>query len=366
MDGRSFVKCLKDAGLLDERLKTVQADLIFARHKPKGSRRISYDLFIQALTEVAMKRDLLPEEAVDRVCLAHGPDYESATTAFEDAAGPERFFYDKTTYTGMHKCSSASQQLVMRPSRSRDLPESWASPEDYDLPKSGPERFYYDRSTYTGTHKNNGPSAAGSGVGKEGYSDLSVLVRRDVVQDDVLQRRRRSKTSNSPNGSGSLPVLLGGHQTFKPKETKAEPQPQPNASPEPLKAATQPAAPLAQAQASPSPMMGARYIHDIPTFNATSASLGALGAWPGLGPPAYVPPVMQAPQAPQMAPMAPAPGSPQMASPQRAPMSAVPQTVPQMQVVGAHSPPPASWSPMGNQGYPTMVQRWPAPAYKAF
>eukprot|EP00435_Cladocopium_sp_Y103_P053618 s1518_g17.t1 len=369
MDGRSFVKCLKDAGLLDERLKTVQADLIFARHKPKGSRRISYDLFIQALTEVAMKRDLLPEEAVDRVCLAHGPDYESSTTAFEDAAaGPERFFYDKTTYTGMHKCSSASQQLVTRPTRSRDLPESWASPEDYDLPKSGPERFYYDRSTYTGTHKNNGPSAAGSGVGKEGYSDLSVLVRRDVVQDDVLQRRRRSKTSNSPNGSGSLPVLLGGHgQTFKPKETKEEPQPQPIAnSPEPLKAATQPAAPLAQAQASPStPMMGARYIHDIPnTFNAlSSASLGALGAWPGLGPPAYVPPVM-----PQMAPMAPmAPASPQMASPQRAPMSAVPQM---QQVMGAanHSPaPPASWSPIGSHGYPTMVQRWPAPAaYKAF
>jgi hypothetical protein len=75
---------------------------------------------------------------------------------------------------------------------------------------------------------------------------------------------------------------------------------------------------------------GARYIHDIPTFNASSASLGALGAWPGLGPPAYVPPVMQAPQAPQMAP---APGSPQMASPQRAPMSAVPQTVPQMQAM---------------------------------
>eukprot|EP00438_Fugacium_kawagutii_P031584 Skav225871 [mRNA] locus=scaffold810:386506:387744:+ [translate_table: standard] len=59
-------------------------------------------LAAQALTEVAMKRDLLPEEAVDRVCLAHGPDYESSTTAFEEAAsaGPERFFYDKTTYTG--------------------------------------------------------------------------------------------------------------------------------------------------------------------------------------------------------------------------------------------------------------------------
>lgn len=40
-------------------------------------------------------------QAVDRVCLAHGPDYESSATVFEDAtAGPERFFYDKTTYTG--------------------------------------------------------------------------------------------------------------------------------------------------------------------------------------------------------------------------------------------------------------------------
>lgn len=70
---------------------------------------------------------------------------------------------------------------------------------------------------------------------------------------------------------------------------------------------------LGQVAIPPSP--GARYIHDIPTVNAlSSASLGALGAWPGLGPPAYVPPVMPL-----------APGSPQMASPQRAPMSAVPQ-----------------------------------------
>lgn len=38
---------------------------------------------------------------------------------------------------------------------------------------------------------------------------------------------------------------------------------------------------------------GARYIGEQPTFNTMSAaSLGALGAWPGLGPPAYVPPVM--------------------------------------------------------------------------
>ena len=58
---------------------------------------------------------------------------------------------------------------------------------------------------------------------------------------------------------------------------------------------------LGQVAIPPSP--GARYIHDIPTVNAlSSASLGALGAWPGLGPPAYVPPVMPlAPGSPQMA-----------------------------------------------------------------
>lgn len=35
---------------------------------------------------------------MDRVCLAHGD--EESQMAFEDMAGPERFFYDKTTYTG--------------------------------------------------------------------------------------------------------------------------------------------------------------------------------------------------------------------------------------------------------------------------
>lgn len=37
-------------------------------------------------------------QAMDRVCLAHGD--EESQMAFEDMAGPERFFYDKTTYTG--------------------------------------------------------------------------------------------------------------------------------------------------------------------------------------------------------------------------------------------------------------------------
>eukprot|EP00438_Fugacium_kawagutii_P001916 Skav200025 [mRNA] locus=scaffold225:22533:24717:+ [translate_table: standard] len=39
----------------------------------------------------------------------------------------------------------------------------------------GPERFFYDKSSYTGTHKHGGPSVTGNGLPKKGYEDLSGL-----------------------------------------------------------------------------------------------------------------------------------------------------------------------------------------------
>lgn len=57
-------------------------------------------------------------QAVDRVCLAHGPAYESSATVFEDAtAGPERFFYDKTTYTGGTATSAPERSMIKTWSR---------------------------------------------------------------------------------------------------------------------------------------------------------------------------------------------------------------------------------------------------------
>jgi len=230
MDGRSFVKCLKDAGLLDERLKAVDADIIFAKCKAKGARKINFETFVKALEKVAERRQLLRETVVDFICLAHGPDYQSKARAVIEAAGPERFFYDKSTYTGTHKCGgpdvdgevvtdrglvNRDRQHEMAASAGRrqrgqsDRPvllgrqsmsqAELKSPRETSKRKDagkgltpGPERFYYDTSTYTGTWRHGGPTSSGSAVAKDGYSDLSVLVRRDVVQDDVLQRRRRN------------------------------------------------------------------------------------------------------------------------------------------------------------------------------
>merc|ERR1712232_364283 len=83
----------------------------------------------------------------------------------------------------------------------------------YNVPsprRVGPERFYYDKSTYTGTHKNGGPQIKGSGVGKaDGYNDLSSLVVRSHVQDDELQRRKFGPTLSGGSNS-SRRGLVGG------------------------------------------------------------------------------------------------------------------------------------------------------------
>merc|ERR1711988_1541005 len=79
----------------------------------------------------------------------------------------------------------------------------------------GPERFYYDKSTYTGTHRNGGPDVLGNGLPKEGYGDLSELVVRDVIQDDDLNRRRRSAVLEEEvtREDPPLPRLLGAHNS---------------------------------------------------------------------------------------------------------------------------------------------------------
>jgi len=177
----------------------------------------------------------------------------SASGDYRVRRGPERF-YDSSTYTGTHKFGGPStagsavghggyndlSTLVQRERvqnddlqrrKRRTGVEGTSAPAarqpqlrsasklvanvdefepqgriTYSVPsprRVGPERFYYDKSTYTGTHKNGGPQAQGSGVGRDGYSDLSALVVRSHIQDDDLQRRKGSK-----QGSLSLNALL--------------------------------------------------------------------------------------------------------------------------------------------------------------
>lgn len=185
-----------------------------------------------------------------------------ASTSPAQVKGAERFYYDKSTYTGTHKHGGPSTAgtavglggyadlatLVARersqddglqrqkqrglsssqgafrppPRRSATAPVDEFEPQHsimYSVPSprhsAGPERFYYDKSTYTGTHKNGGPQIHGSGVGKgDGYSDLSALVVRSHVQDDNLQRRKFNNQMSSSLNALLSPRLEASRHTF--------------------------------------------------------------------------------------------------------------------------------------------------------
>ncbi|CAE7035867.1 TPPP3 [Symbiodinium natans] len=241
MDGRTWVKCLKDSMLLDEDFTTVDADLIFARVKSRGTRKIDYPTFRRALSEVAKKWQMSQEQVEDIICLAAGPHYENQIQApepgIDDPAGPQRFYYDMTLYTGTHKYGGPSlvgngivegapvnfqehvnrdrdnevaasadrrRRAVLGAEAGEEMPRLLGKPRSplaqrREIPKGrrpvaqlkGPERFFYDKASYTGTHKHGGPSVHGNGLPKQGYEDLSELVRRDHVQDDELHRQQR-------------------------------------------------------------------------------------------------------------------------------------------------------------------------------
>jgi len=239
MDGRSFVKCLRNSALIDADFTTAEADLVFTKCKARRARKIDFDTFVRALEEVAVRRDMTEGQLLKILSLGGGygvcekelPEQES----FE-AAGPERFFYDTSLYTGTHKHGGPSasgsgskevppvdfKELVNRDRRHDCAGEQRIkSPRECNITDQGPvllgrirrpvaalkgpERFFYDKSTYTGTHRNGGPDMHGSGIPKEGYGDLKELVCRDHTQDDDLNRRRRAEASAAIAGEKQSP-----------------------------------------------------------------------------------------------------------------------------------------------------------------
>eukprot|EP00933_Yihiella_yeosuensis_P013058 TRINITY_DN12275_c2_g1_i1.p1 TRINITY_DN12275_c2_g1~~TRINITY_DN12275_c2_g1_i1.p1 ORF type:complete len:398 (+),score=69.51 TRINITY_DN12275_c2_g1_i1:190-1383(+) len=250
MDGRTFIRLLKETGLLDDRFRMADADLIFAKCKAKHKRKIDFSEFSKALEEVGRKKDMSLEAVIDLLCEAAWPDDSSdVSSVMEEDHGPQRFFYDRSTYTSTHKlggpsvtlgCDVVTAEGLVNRDRSNEIAASaerrrlgqrdhsrrlnTLDDDEYSIPTSvdappcenkrtssrrtpspsyGPERFYYDRSTFTGTHRNGGPSPAGNGLQKEGYGDLSELVRRDIVQDDALHRRQRSPSTRLPSKSST-------------------------------------------------------------------------------------------------------------------------------------------------------------------
>lgn len=99
MDSRTFVKILKDSNLLNKKLTAVDVDITFAKVKTKGSKRITYDQFVEAIKCLVEKHNLNYDEFVNKLCneASNGPILYGTKT--ENV----RFYDDKSSYTGVHK-----------------------------------------------------------------------------------------------------------------------------------------------------------------------------------------------------------------------------------------------------------------------
>jgi len=96
LDGKSFAKLCKDAGLVNRSFSVTDADLLFTKVMKGKGRQMAIDSFYEALLGIAAKTGAEPQDVELRVINCSGP-VRNATQA--DAV---RFHDDKSTYTGMH------------------------------------------------------------------------------------------------------------------------------------------------------------------------------------------------------------------------------------------------------------------------
>lgn len=159
MDNRTLVKVMRDAKILDNpkmrcKLYMNDVDIIFAKVKEgPGARTIDFDRFCKSI-----------DEMVSRMHLKNG---------------------DQMVSKILSECKSGPEYHYCKPNKNH-----------------GPERFFYDKDTYTGVHTRGGPDERGNGYMGPGahvdrdakpaptkYGGLAELIHRDHVQNDQLNRR---------------------------------------------------------------------------------------------------------------------------------------------------------------------------------
>jgi len=105
MDSHQFCKFCADAKLLDEYSYTKpDAEILFREVKNVYLRKISIVEFLFALEEMAKRLGVDQSEVMEKAAsLKQGPVFKTRTPAPRKNFGPERFFYDRKSFTGVHK-----------------------------------------------------------------------------------------------------------------------------------------------------------------------------------------------------------------------------------------------------------------------
>ena len=97
MDGKTFLKFSKDCNLLDKvKVTSTDIDLIFAKVKVKGARKIDVTQFQAGCQQIAAKKGITTDELIEHAGAAGGPKFTGTKADFV------KFHDDKTTYTGVY------------------------------------------------------------------------------------------------------------------------------------------------------------------------------------------------------------------------------------------------------------------------
>ena len=96
MEGKTFAKLAKDCNLLDKKFTVTDIDLIFAKVKTKGARKITPEQYVAALYEIAEKKGISFDDLSTHICCIGGPVFTGTKVA------KVKWHDDKSTYTGVY------------------------------------------------------------------------------------------------------------------------------------------------------------------------------------------------------------------------------------------------------------------------
>lgn len=68
MEGKTLAKVAKDCNLYDKKFTATDVDLIFAKVKTKGARKITPEQFVVALEEISAKKGISFDELSKHIC----------------------------------------------------------------------------------------------------------------------------------------------------------------------------------------------------------------------------------------------------------------------------------------------------------
>jgi len=128
LDGRSFVKLLKETKVIEKDFSTTDADLTFAKVKSgPAARKITFTEFENALILIAEKKKVSEDAIRQKIETTQGPTYNATKAEYT------KFHDDKSTYTGVY---------------AQGGPEAVAKGQGY-VPGAGPlqQKLLRDRTT---------------------------------------------------------------------------------------------------------------------------------------------------------------------------------------------------------------------------